>query len=88
MSTPPPNLPEGPDEVPPAHRSRSNLAKVAIAFAITIVVTFGLCSITLISSNGAMSGTVFPAALIIEAICLVGLIVIAISAIARSVKGN
>ena len=69
MSTPP-------TPPPPARKSRSNLAKLAIAFAVTIVATFGLCSITLISSNSAMNGPVIPAALIIEALCIIGLIVI------------
>jgi hypothetical protein len=80
MSTPPT---PPPPELAPAKKSRSNLAKLAIAFAVTILVTFGLCSITLISSNSAMNGPVFPAAIVIEAICIVGLIVVAILAIAR-----
>ncbi len=75
-SSPPP-----PPELLPPKRKRSTLAKLAIAFAITIVVTFGLCSITLISSNSAMNGPVFPAAIIIEALCIIGLIVVAIMAI-------
>jgi hypothetical protein len=74
MSTPP-------TPPPPARKSRSNLAKLAIAFAVTIITTFGLCSITLISSNSAMNGPVLPAALIIEALCIIGLIVIAFIAI-------
>ena len=77
MSTPPQN----PVPLPP--RTRSSLAKTAIVLAATIVVTFGLCSITLMSSNSAMSGPVFPAAIIIEAICIVGLIIVGILAIAR-----
>ncbi len=85
MSTSPP--PPPPQLLPPEPR-RSNLAKLAVAFAITIVVTFGLCSITLMSSNNAMNGPVFPAALIIEGICLVGLLVVAIMAIIRAIKNN
>lgn len=83
MSTPP--TPQQ-NPVPPPLRSRSSLAKIAIALAVTIVVTFGLCSITLIRSNSAISGPVFPAAIIIEAICVVGLIVVGILAIARRNK--
>ena len=83
MSTPStPHLPEQ-SPTPPPPRGRSSLAKLAITFAVIIVVTFGLCSVTLIRSNSAMNGPVFPAAIIIEAICVVGLIVVAILAIAR-----
>jgi hypothetical protein len=85
MSTPPtPQLPEQNPAPPPP--PRTSLAKTAIILAVTIVVTFGLCSITLIRSNSAISGPVFPAAIIIEAICVVGLIVVGILAIARRSK--
>jgi hypothetical protein len=72
--------PTTPQFLPPK-RKRSTLSKLAIAFAITMVVTFGLCSITLASSNSAMNGPIFPAAIIIEALCVVGLIVIFFMAI-------
>jgi hypothetical protein len=72
-----------PPQFLPPKRKRSTLAKLAITFAVTIAVTFGLCSITLISSINAMKGPVFPAAIIIEALCIIGLIVIAIMAIFR-----
>ena len=67
---------------------RSSLAKAAIAFAVTIAITFGLCSVTLIRSTSAISGPILPAAVIIEAICVVGLIVVAILAIAQRNKPN
>ncbi len=87
MSTPPtPQLPE--QNPAPSPGPRTSLAKTAIILAVTIVVTFGLCSITLIRSNSAISGPVFPAAIIIEAICIVGLIVVGILAIARRSKPN
>ena len=85
MSTPPPPELESAPKLPP-RRGRSTLAKLAIAFATIIIVTFGLCSAVLMSSNSAMSGPVFPAALVIEAICVVGLIVVAILAIAQRNK--
>jgi FtsH-binding integral membrane protein len=88
MSTPPtPHLPEQNPPPPPTH-GRSSLAKLAIAFAVTIVVAFGLCSVTLMHSTSAISGPILPAAVIIEAICVVGLIVVAILAIARRNKPN
>jgi hypothetical protein len=77
MSTPP--------ITPPPPRGRSTLAKAAIAFAVTIAITFGLCTVSLMNSNSAMNGPIIPAALIIEAICIVGLIVIAAMAIAKRV---
>jgi len=83
MSTPPtPHLPEQ-NPPPPPPRSRSTLAKLAIAFAVTIAITFGLCSAALMHSTNAVSGPILPAAAVIEAICVVGLIVVAILAIAR-----
>jgi hypothetical protein len=88
MSTSPtPQLPEQ-SPVPPPPRGRSTLAKTAIALAAIIVLTFGLCSVMLISSTKAISGPVFTAAIIIEAICIVALIVVGILAIARRSRPN
>jgi hypothetical protein len=87
MSTPPSPLPGSDPELPP-RRGRSTLAKLCIAFAVIIVVTFGLCSVALMNSTSAMSGPIFPAAIIIEAICVVGLIVVAILAIAQRRRQN
>jgi hypothetical protein len=84
--TPPP-LPES-NPGPPPRRSRSTLAKLAIAFAVTIVVAFGLCSVTLMRSTNAVSSNILPAAVIIEGICAVGLFVIAILAIAQRNRPN
>ena len=83
MSTPPipPNY--SPSELPPKP-GRSSLAKLAIIFAVTIGVTFGLCTIALMNSNSAMSGPILPAAVIIEGVCVLGLVVVAILAIVRS----
>ena len=87
MSTPStPQLPE--QNPPPAPRTRSALAKAAIAFAVTIAITFGLCSATLIRSTSAISGPILPAAVIIEGICVIGLIVVGILAIARRSRSS
>jgi hypothetical protein len=85
MSTPPPRPPGSEPQLPP-RPGRSTLAKFAIAFAVTIIVAFGLCSATLMRSTSAVSGPILPAAVIVEAICVVGLIVVAILAIARSAR--
>jgi hypothetical protein len=82
MSTPPPPLPAIESQLPP-RRGRNTLAKLAIAFAVMIVLAFGLCSVTLMRSTSAVSGPILPAALIIEGICVVGLVVVAILAIVR-----
>jgi len=84
MSTSP--MPPMPPQSLPPKRKRSTLTKLAIAFTVTIAVTFGLCTITLISSNSAMNGPVLPAAIIVEALCVIGLIVIAIMVIVRRFK--
>jgi hypothetical protein len=82
MSTPP--TPPTPPQFFPPKRKRSTLSKLAIAFAVTIAVTFGLCSIALSrDSSSTISGPVFPAAIIIEALCIIGLIVIFFIAIFR-----
>jgi hypothetical protein len=88
MSTPPipPNY--SPSELPPPKPGRSSLAKLAIIFAVTIGVTFGLCTIALMNSNSAMSGPILPAALVIEGICVLGLVVVAILAIVRRSGSN
>jgi hypothetical protein len=87
MSTPPPHLPGSEPQLPP-RPGRSTLAKLAIVFAVTIVVAFGLCSVTLMRSTSAVSGPILPAAVIIEAMCVVGLIVVAILAIAQRNRSN
>jgi hypothetical protein len=83
MSTPPIPPNDDASELPPPKPS-SSLAKLAIIFAVTIGVTFGLCTIALMNSNSAMSGPILPAAIIIEGICILGLVIVAILAIVRS----
>jgi hypothetical protein len=82
MSTTPP-------AVPPPPRKRSRLAKLAIIFAVVLIVTFGLCSVTLINSTKAMNGPVFPVSLVIVAICAIcaiGLLVCAIAGIVNNLR--
>jgi hypothetical protein len=80
MSTPPPILPP----LPP--RKRSTLAKLAIIFAVVLIVTFGLCSMTLINSSRAMDGPVFPISLVIVGICAIGLLVCAVAGIMNMLR--
>jgi hypothetical protein len=87
MSSQPSPLPENSSGLPPKP-GRSNLAKLAIIFAVTIGVTFGLCTIGLMSSNSAMSGPILPAAIVSEGICILGLVIVAILAIVRSSRSH
>jgi hypothetical protein len=87
MNTPP-APPAEQNPAPPPRRGRSGLAKLTIAFAVTIVVTFGLCSVALMNSNSAISGPILPTAVVIEGICVVGLVVVAILAIVRNIRSS
>jgi hypothetical protein len=92
MSTPPP-LPDDTLELLPPPQPRSALAKIAIIFAVTMCVTFGLCSLsvaTMDASNvpGWISQYIFPASMVIEATCLLGLLTIACITIARAIKAH
>jgi hypothetical protein len=70
----------------PEQRKPINLAKLATIFAVVFGVAFGLCSVTALSVGGNINQYVIGTALVIEATCAVGLIVIAILAIVRSVR--
>jgi len=74
MSDPQSTIPSVP---PPPPRQRSTLAKLAIIFAVIGIITFGLCSVTLINSSNAMNGPVFPISLVVVGICAIGLLVCA-----------
>jgi len=84
MSTPPVLPPALPPPPPPP--PRSTLAKLAIIFAVVGIITFGLCSVTLINSSRAMNGPVFPISLVIVAICAIGLFVCAVAGIVNSLR--
>jgi hypothetical protein len=81
MSDPLPILPP----VPPP-RGRSTLDKLAIIFSVILIVTFGLCSVTLINSSSAMNGPVFPISLVIVAICAISLFICGVQAIINAIK--
>jgi hypothetical protein len=81
MSTPPlpPNDTFGLTPPPP----RSTLSKVAIVLAVTMGVTFGLCSITATNASPGNGGLIFSISIIIEAVCAIGLLVVGIIALSR-----
>lgn len=85
MSAPPLNPNDTPD-LSPSPRKRSTLAKLAILFAAVLVVTFGLCSITLANSYGSMNGLVFPVSIVIVGICASGLLVCGVLAIINALR--
>ena len=63
-----------------------SLAKLATIFAVTFCIAFGLCAVTAIS-GGMSSGTVvIQVSAVVEAICIVGLLVVALMAIVRSIN--
>jgi hypothetical protein len=82
MSTPP-SPPNDTLELLPPPRRRSILAKLAIAFAVILSVTFGLCTVVSVSGlNDSIS--VFWAFYTIEAACLAGLLIIAVIVVIRA----
>ena len=83
MSDPQSTIPSVP---PPPPRQRSTLAKLAIIFAVVGIITFGLCSVTLINSSSAMNGPVFPISLVIVGICAIGLLVCGVAGIVNVVR--
>jgi len=80
MSAPPPPL-SGMPEPPP--RKRSSLATAVIVFSVVAMVTFGLCSVALMSSAQSIEGMIFPVSLVIVAICAIGLVVCGIAGIIK-----
>jgi hypothetical protein len=92
MSTPPP-LPDDTLELLPPPQPRSTLAKLAIIFAVTMGVTFGLCTLSVATMDASnvpawISQYIFPASVVIEAVCSLGLLTIAFIAIARTIKNR
>jgi hypothetical protein len=79
MSTPP--MP-----VRQSHKS-INLAKLATVFALTFSLAFGLCSVSGISISGGgnyrVAQLLISTSLVIEAVCLTGLVVLGIVAWCR-----
>lgn len=59
-----------------------DLAKLAIILAVTAGVAFGLCTVSAFGA-GKYVGYITGTAMVIEAICILGLIVIAIIAMAK-----
>jgi hypothetical protein len=72
-------------------RKPISLAKLATIFAVIFGLAFGLCSVSVISassrgSGGGVTGFLIPTAIVIEAVCAIGLLVIAVLAIVRSAR--
>jgi hypothetical protein len=71
---------------PPEPRKPISLSKLAVIFAVIFGLAFGLCSVTAFGAGGSVNQYGLAIALIVEAICAIGLIVIAILAIVRSAR--
>lgn len=87
MSTPPP-LPDDTLELSPRPPKRSLLAKLTIALAVILGLTFGLCTAAVASGATINEGIVFETSITIEAACVLGLFVIAIIVIFRALRGD
>ena len=75
---------ESPTSPPPKPFS---LAKLAAIFATVFVIAFGLCSASVGSANkwGKAASYLVPGSLITEAICFIGLLVLALVALFRAI---
>jgi hypothetical protein len=78
----------------PPPRKPISLAKLATIFAVVFGISFGLCTVSAIgSANGGRGvGDVLRffavAAVVIEAICLLGLLIVGLIAIIRSINSE
>ena len=75
-------------------RKPISLAKLATIFAVVFGISFGLCTVSVIgAANGiggfsSVSRFFLQAALVIEAVCLVGLIIIGLIAISDAIRNR
>jgi hypothetical protein len=94
MSAPsPPDQPRDTLELLPPQRPRSTLAKLVIMFAVTMGVTFGLCTLSAATMDMAnlpewFGEYIYPISAAIEAICLLGMLTIAVITIVRAIKAH
>ncbi|NYF78548.1 hypothetical protein [Granulicella arctica] len=69
-----------------------SLAKLATIFAVVCILAFGLCTAsTMLSSTlhlDSIMGSVIGASAVIEAVCLIGLLCIGVTAIVRSINSE
>ncbi len=88
MNTPPP-APEAndPEKPTPVRRAPITLAKLATIFAVVFGLAFGLCTVGTMTAH-TVNNYLIVAAFVIEVICTLGLIVIAIIVIVRALRGD
>lgn len=86
MSTPPP-FPDDTLELSPPPPERSILAKLTIALAVILGLAFGLCTVGTMTER-TINDYLITTALVIEVICILGLIVIAVIVIFRALRGD
>jgi hypothetical protein len=70
-------------------RKSVSLAKLATILAVTFLVAFGLCSVNVVKQdmfNNSIRAVLFGVALVAEAICAVGLVVVGVVAMVRSAR--
>ena len=86
MSTPP--LPDDTLGLSPKPPKRSILQKATIVLSVILVVTFGLCTVSLTSDRMMDYAIIYKASITIEALCILGLLVIAVIVIFRALQGD
>lgn len=77
--------PSNSPEEPPPHK-RVRLAPIAVALVVIIIIAFGVCA-----ANLNFEGSTPPiasAAIGVEIVCLIGLVILFIVAIVRNLKSN
>jgi predicted anti-sigma-YlaC factor YlaD len=83
----PPLLPDDTLELSPKPPERSVLQKLTIVLSVILGLAFGLCTVGTMTER-SINDHVITTALIIEAICILGLIVIAVIVIFRALRGD
>lgn len=68
-----------------------SLSKLATIFAVTFAIAFGLCAVSamaVVGDHQKIGARLIWTSVTIEAICLVGLVVVGIIALARTMRGR
>jgi hypothetical protein len=95
MTTPPTNPEHSQTNLTPEptlklflpQRKEINLAKFAAIFAVTLGITFGLCTVAFLG-GAPWSDHLFIGTVVIETICLIGLLTTAVIAFIRGIRNQ
>jgi len=87
--TTPPSNPNDASELLPPTKPRTELARLAIIFAVAAGISFGLCSVSATVGMGAnpkIAVFLIGTSLVIEAVSILGLITVGVIALIRSLR--